>query len=176
MDYSEIGLKSGLEIHQQLDTKYKLFCNCLSRLSKDKSVVKITRKLRAVSGETGDTDVAAVHETIKDKEFEYLVYPDETCLVCTDEEPPHTVNSEALSIALQVAILLNCEIPDEIHVMRKTVVDGSNTSGFQRTAIIGVNGFIETSQGKIRISNLSLEEDSSQIVEKNDNGTIYGLD
>ncbi len=176
MDYSEIGLKSGLEIHQQLDTEHKLFCNCLARLSPDKSKGKITRRLRAVAGETGDVDIAATHETLNDKEFEYLIYPEETCLVCTDEEPPHIVNSEALSIALQVAILLNCEIPDEIHVMRKTVVDGSNTSGFQRTAIVGLNGFIETSQGRVRIANLSLEEDSSQIVKKDDKETIYGLD
>ncbi len=176
MDYLEIGLKSGLEIHQQLDTKHKLFCNCLARLSPDKYVSKIIRRLRAVAGETGDVDVSAVHEALKDKEFEYLIYPEEACLVCTDEEPPHQVNSEALAIALQVAVLLNCQIPDEIHVMRKTVVDGSNTSGFQRTAIVGLEGFIETSQGKIRIANLSLEEDSSQIVKKDDNETIYGLD
>ncbi len=176
MDYSEICLKSGLEIHQQLDTKHKLFCNCLARLSPDKPKDKIIRKLRAVTGELGDIDVAALHESFKDKVFEYLIYPEETCLVCTDEEPPHIVNSEALSIALQVAVLLNCEIPDEIHVMRKTVVDGSNTAGFQRTAIVGLNGFIETSQGKVRIANLSLEEDSSQIVKKDDKETIYGLD
>ena len=176
MDYQEVGLKSGLEIHQQLDTDKKLFCNCKSMLSKSKDSGLIERKLKAVTGEMGEIDVAARHEAGTERVFTYKIYPDESCLVETDEEPPHVINTEALSIALQVATLLNCEIPDEIHVMRKTVVDGSNTSGFQRTAIVGLNGYIETSQGKVRIANLSLEEDSSQIVEKSDKGTIYGLD
>ena len=124
MDYSEIGLKSGLEIHQQLDTDKKLFCECKSMLSDSKETGLIQRKLRAVTGETGEVDIAASHEAGREKIFNYKVYPEESCLVELDEEPPHIVNPEALSIALQVAILLNCRIPDEIHIMRKTVVDG----------------------------------------------------
>ena len=176
MDYKEIGLKCGLEIHQQLDTDKKLFCSCRSALSQDKPIGKIIRKLRPVAGETGEVDIAAAHELLKNKEFEYVVYEKESCCVETDEEPPHMINTEALSIALQIAIMMNCEIPDEIHVMRKTVVDGSNTSGFQRTGIVGLNGFIETSFGKIGITNISIEEDSSQIVGKEGNKIIYGLD
>ncbi len=176
MNYSETGFKSGVEIHQQLDTEKKLFCSCKSQLTKIKSSGSISRKLRAVAGETGDIDVAALHESVKEKSFEYNIYPDESCLIELDEEPPHPVNQEALKIALQVAVLLNCEIPDEIHVMRKTVVDGSNTSGFQRTAIVGVNGWIDTSKGKVGITNVSLEEDSSQILERTETKVVYGLD
>ena len=176
MNYQEIGFKSGVEIHQQLDTEKKLFCNCKSELTKNKSVGSISRKLRAVAGETGDVDIAASHELLKNKEFIYSIYPDESCLIELDEEPPHPINQEALKIALQVAVLLNCEIPDEIHVMRKTVVDGSNTSGFQRTAIVGINGFLETSKGKVGITNVSLEEDSAQILDRQDKKVVYGLD
>lgn len=176
MDYKKIGFKSGVEIHQQLDTEKKLFCNCRSSLSKSKPIGKIIRKLRPVAGELGDVDAAALYEVLKNKVFEYFIYPYESCLVEADEEPPHPLNQEALEIGLQIAIMLNCEIPDEIHVMRKIVVDGSNTSGFQRTAIIGINGWIETSRGKVGITNVSLEEDSCQIIKKEKNKIQYGLD
>ncbi len=176
MDYEKIGLKAGLEIHQQLATEKKLFCNCISRLSDSKPTGRITRTLRPVTGETGEIDIAAAHELLKNKVFEYLVYPEESCEVETDEEPPHGMNADALSISLQIAIVLNCKIPDEIQIMRKTVVDGSNTAGFQRTAIVGINGFIETSFGKVRISNVSVEEDSAQIVGRESNKITYGLD
>ena len=176
MDYQKIGLKAGLEIHQQLDTEKKLFCNCKSRLSQDKHTKTISRTLKPVTGETGEVDVAASHELLKNKVFEYLVYPEETCEVETDEEPPHEMNPDALSIGLQIATMLNCKIPDEIHIMRKTVVDGSNTAGFQRTAIVGMKGFIETSFGKVGIANVSVEEDSAQIISKDGNKIIYGLD
>ncbi|HLD41526.1 MAG TPA: Glu-tRNA(Gln) amidotransferase subunit GatE, partial [archaeon] len=176
MNYSEIGFKSGLEIHQQLDTEKKLFCNCKSRLTNQKAVAKIMRKQRPVAGELGEVDAAAAYELLKNKTFEYDFYPQESCLVEADEEPPHPINPEALKIGLQVALLLNCEIPDEIHVMRKTVIDGSNTSGFQRTSIIGLNGWIETSKGKVGITSLSLEEDSAQILDRKENKVVYGLD
>ena len=176
MDYQEIGLKCGIEIHQQLNTEHKLFCSCRSRLSNDKPVGTIVRKLKPVSGETGEIDIAAAHELLKNKEFEYQIYSQESCTVELDEEPPHQINTDAVSIGLQIAIMLNCQIPDEIHTMRKTVIDGSNTSGFQRTAIVGVNGFVETGFGKVGITNLSVEEDSAQIVSREGNKIVYGLD
>lgn len=176
MDCAKIGLKAGLEIHQQLDTEKKLFCSCKSTLSSSKPAGKIARTLRPVAGETGEIDIAASHELLKNKIFEYLVYPEETCEVEADEEPPHQMNPDALATALQIAIMLNCKIPDEIHTMRKTVVDGSNTAGFQRTAIVGLNGFIGTSFGNVRISNVSVEEDSAQIAGREAAKTIYGLD
>ncbi|MBI4019757.1 MAG: Glu-tRNA(Gln) amidotransferase subunit GatE [Candidatus Aenigmarchaeota archaeon] len=175
-ELSKLGLKCGLEIHQQLDTRHKLFCNCRPQLSKHKPVMGVSRNIRAVAGELGKVDVAALHETLKGMEFHYDVFPEETCLVELDEEPPHEVNKEALEVALKVAILLNCEIPDELHVMRKAVIDGSNTTGFQRTVIVGMDGHVETLSGRVRIANVALEEESCQIINKGRHTVTYGLD
>jgi len=176
IDYTKIGLKCGIEIHQQLDTERKLFCSCMARLSPSKPDTEIVRKLRAVAGELGEIDVAALSEFLKGREFVYHAYPEETCLVESDEEPPHDLNGEALGISLTIAELLKCEVPEEIHVMRKTVLDGSNTSGFQRTAIVGMNGTLKTSFGEVGITNLSLEEESAQILKRDGNRVFYGLD
>ena len=172
-DYKKLGLKCGIEIHQQLDTR-KLFCECRSSLE-GQAKGEVARRMRAVAGELGDVDAAALQEVLKGKEFLYRVYPEESCEIELDEEPPHDLNPEALDIALTVATLLRCDIPDEIHVMRKQVVDGSNTTGFQRTAIIGLDGVIDSPSGKVGVTNLSLEEDAAQIIEKKDGRVTYGL-
>lgn len=173
MDYKELGLKSGLEIHQQLDT-HKLFCECPSLLRNDTPKYEIHRTLNPVMGETGEIDIAAEHEAKQNKNFTYQVY-DTNCLVELDEEPPRPINQEALKIALQIAFLLNCRIFPVAQVMRKMVIDGSNTSGFQRTALIAHDGHITISNGKkISIDYLMLEEDSARKVES-DNKT-YKLD
>ena len=169
IDYAELGLKCGLEIHQQLDT-FKLFCNCPSLLKQSEPDFIVKRKLHAVAGETGGVDEAAVYEAGKEKEFLYEGY-NTTCLVELDEEPPHLINQEALKIALQIALLLNCKIFPITQIMRKTVLDGSNTSGFQRTVLIARDGWVETSLGKIGIDTICLEEDSARIIEKKGNGT-----
>ncbi|MBT4135624.1 Glu-tRNA(Gln) amidotransferase subunit GatE [archaeon] len=156
----QVQFKSGIEIHQQLDT-HKLFCNCPSLLRNDEPEFQVKRKLHAVAGESGEIDIAAKHEAEQDKEFIYQGY-DSTCLVELDEEPPHLINQEALQTALHIALLLNCEIIPIAQVMRKTVVDGSNTSGFQRTALIARNGYVETDSGKVGIENIFLEEDSGR--------------
>jgi len=172
---SEIVMKAGLEIHQQLDTG-KLFCRCPSILRQDKPDWIVKRKLHAVAGESGKVDVAAKHETEKDKEFVYEGYRDSCCLVEYDEEPPHQIDQEALKIGVQVALLLNCEILPISQIMRKTVVDGSNTSGFQRTLIIARDGFVESSQGRVGIQSVCLEEDAARIVEQKAGQNIYRLD
>jgi len=172
---TDLGFKAGIEIHQRLDT-HKLFCQCKSRISEDKPIIEIKRKLRPVAGEMGEVDRAALFEALRKRKFNYLGYQEESCLVEADEEPPHDVNEEALKISIQIAKMLNCEIPDEIHFMRKTVIDGSNTAGFQRTAIVGLNGFLETSLGKVGVTNVCLEEEAAQIIEKRDDGVVYGLD
>ena len=167
-------IKSGLEIHQQLNTN-KLFCNCPSILRNDEPGFKVSRKLHAVAGESGEVDIAAKYESIKDKEFIYQGY-DTTCLVELDEEPPYPINLEALQIGLHIALLLNCDILPITQIMRKTVINGSNTSGFQRTVLIARNGYVETKDGRVRIDNVSLEEDAARIVREEKSIKTFRLD
>ncbi len=171
----EAELKAGLEIHQQLDTK-KLFCSCPSILRIDKPDYVVTRKLHVVAGEFGKIDEAARHEAEKGNEFEYECYHDNTCLVELDEEPPHLINENALRIALQIALLLNCEVMPYTQVMRKTVIDGSNTSGFQRTVMIAKKGYVDTEYGRVGIDGVFLEEDAARIIAKGKNKVVYRLD
>jgi len=153
-------IKCGIEIHQQLDT-HKLFCECPSILRNDEPKFEVMRKLHAVAGESGEVDVAAKHEMSQDREFIYHGY-DTTCLVELDESPPREINEEALQTALHVAMFLNCEILPITQIMRKTVIDGSNTSGFQRTVLIARNGWIETQHGRVGIEGINLEEDAAR--------------
>lgn len=175
MDYAKVGLKAGLEIHQQLDTG-KLFCSCPGYLKSEKPDFVVHRRLHAVPGETGEVDIAAMHEAALNREFVYQCYKDNVCLVDLDEEPPHLINEKALDEALKIALLLNCEIYPISQIMRKTVIDGSNTSGFQRTTLIAHNGFVETSFGKVGIDLIALEEDAGRIVEEDDKHAVYKLD
>jgi len=170
----ETKLKAGLEIHQQLDT-HKLFCPCPSLLRSDEPQFKVKRNLNPVVGETGKIDIAAEYEKSKNKTFIYEVY-DTNCLVELDEEPPHQINPKAVEIALQIALLFNCKIFPVTQIMRKTVVDGSNTSGFQRTALIAYDGFIETAEGKVGIDTIALEEDAARIIKHEKNKSIFRLD
>jgi len=175
MDYKKIKLKAGLEIHQQLDTN-KLFCNCPSLLRKDSPDFEIKRKLHAVAGEEGEVDTAVEYEASLNKQFVYQGYSDTTCLVELDEEPPHEINQNALDEAVKIALLFNCEIYPVSQIMRKTVIDGSNTSGFQRTVLIAHSGFVETSFGKVGIETIALEEDAARIISKTKASTTYRLD
>ena len=175
MDYSKLGFKAGLEIHQQLDTP-KLFSGAPSYLRSDEPQYTIKRKLHAVAGESGEVDVAAAHEATFGKDFYYEGYRDTISLVELDEEPPRPINEMALDVALQVALLLNCEIYPVTQVMRKTVIDGSNTSGFQRTVLIAHDGFLETSFGKVPVDSVCLEEDSARIISRESGKSVYRLD
>jgi len=165
--------RCGIEIHRRLNTR-KLFCNCESKLE-DEETFTFFRYLGISKSEMEEIDPAALHEYEKGKAFEYICFKDSTCLVEMDEEPPHEINKEALKTSLQIAKLLNMAIVDEIHFMRKIVVDGSNTSGFQRTAMIGLNGFMRCSFGDVPINTLCLEEESAQILEREKKKTRYGL-
>ena len=174
IDYGKLDFKAGLEIHQQLDTS-KLFCNCPSVLRKDEPDFEVTRRLHAIAGESGEIDIAAQQQAELRKEFVYQGY-DTTCLVELDEEPPHEINKEALMISLHIALLMNMKLVPITQIMRKTVIDGSNTSGFQRSVLIAQEGYIETSSGRVGIDYLYLEEDAARIVEKGDKKDIYKLD
>ncbi|MBW2974734.1 Glu-tRNA(Gln) amidotransferase subunit GatE [Candidatus Woesearchaeota archaeon] len=176
LDYNKLGFKCGIECHQQLEGR-KLFCSCPALNLRDSEPdICFERRLRAVAGETGQVDKAAKHEMEKSRRYIYEGDSRDCCLVEMDEEPPHPINKRALDVALQAAILFNAKIVDEIQVMRKTVVDGSNTSGFQRTALIAYGGTLETSKGDVRISSILLEEEACQLLEKADDYTKYRLD
>ncbi len=175
IDYSKIGFRCGLEIHQQAGS-HKLFCKCPTITVEGSPDYCIKRYLRAVAGETGKVDIAAKFETEKNKYTLYEGHNANTCLVELDESPPYPISKEALEIALKVALLLNAKIVDEIQVMRKTVVDGSNVSGFQRTALVAMDGFIETSLGKVRIPTICLEEEAAQKLDEGKDFVRYRLD
>ncbi|HEY3360252.1 MAG TPA: Glu-tRNA(Gln) amidotransferase subunit GatE [Methanosarcina sp.] len=175
-DYSELGLKAGLEIHQQLDSKEKLFCRCPTLIRDVKeSDFEFFRYLRATESEMGEKDRAAVEQTKIRRKYIYKAY-DTTCLIENDEEPPRELDKEALDISLGIAKLFNMKPVDQMHVMRKIVVDGSNTSGFQRTAFLASDGFIETSEGRCGIDSLCVEEEAAQKIEEIGDSIIYSLD
>lgn len=180
IDYGSIGLTVGLEIHQQLDTQAKLFCNCQTVLAKDvelSNLTPITRYLRATRSELGEIDTAAAFETQRGRKYLYLHPSNASCLVELDEEPPHELNREALLIALAIAKALNAIPVDEVHVMRKIVVDGSNTTGFQRTAIIALGGCIADDEGVVvRIQTIALEEDAARKIVEEGESVTYSLD
>ena len=170
MDYKKIGFKAGLEIHQQLDT-HKLFCKCESVLTDDVDY-SFDRFLRPTQSELGDVDKAALAEARKNRFFHYSASNRSTCLVEADEEPPHDVNPEAVDICLTIAILTNARIVDEIHFMRKIVIDGSNTGGFQRTGLIAVDGKIKD----VGIQTIALEEDAARKLGEKGRTVHYSLD
>ncbi len=174
MDYEKLGFKSGIEIHQQLEGR-KLFCSCPTIISKDKPDFTFTRTLRASAGESGLIDKAAKFEQEKSKKFVYGGYKSINCLVETDDEPPHPVSKEAVEAALKMASLLNLKVRYRIQFMRKTVIDGSNTSGFQRTALIGTNGYVEVDGKKYGIESLCLEEEACQVITRTKNQDTYNL-
>ncbi|MFB6303832.1 MAG: Glu-tRNA(Gln) amidotransferase subunit GatE, partial [Haloferacaceae archaeon] len=175
-DYEDLGLVAGLEIHQQLDTATKLFCSCPTvRRDPEEAVRTFTRYLHPTRSELGEIDQAALEESRVDREFEYLAF-DTTCLVEEDDEPPARLDDEALEVALQIAALLDMTVVDQAHVMRKIVVDGSNTTGFQRSTLVAQEGEIETSEGPVGVEDLLLEEESAARIEETEAGVRYGLD
>ncbi|MEM0348922.1 MAG: Glu-tRNA(Gln) amidotransferase subunit GatE [Candidatus Caldarchaeum sp.] len=172
--YDKLGLKVGLEVHRQLDTARKLFCDCPTE-PVEGPVIKITRYLREAQSELGEIDPAALFESKKRKKIIYHINPANVCLVEMDEEPPHELNPEAVETALQVAALLKATPVDEIHVMRKIVIDGSNTSGFQRTCIVALGGELVVDGKKIPVQTVTLEEDAAKIVSTSRGVVEYDL-
>lgn len=176
MDWEKLGLKMGLEIHQQLNTQHKLFCPCKTELIDDEHNELIRRNLRPTQSELGEIDRAALQESLRNLNFQYEAYNYNTCLVETDDEPPHSLNEEALEISITIAALMNMHIVDEFHTMRKQVIDGSNTGGFQRTGLVATDGYLDTPYGRVAIESLGLEEDAARRIETTDDYTEFRLD
>jgi glutamyl-tRNA(Gln) amidotransferase subunit E len=177
-DYDELGLKCGLEIHQQLNSEKKLFCRCPSKLQGKKEPDFIVKRLmRPVLGEMGTFDKAMLTEYEKNINIEYECYNEAICTYELDETPPFSCNSKARKIALKIALLLNSNIIEEMHVCRKNYLDGSVPSGFQRTMILGTDGYITLKTGKkVRIDILSLEEDSARKIKTINKTNYFRLD
>src|SRR3989344_4799798 len=176
LEYRKLGFKCGIECHQQLET-HKLFCRCPSLVNDpNKADIFFERRLHISSGELGFKDIAALHEIRKEKTFFYEACSASSCLVELDDEPPHQVNMHALKTALEIALLLNAKPIHAIQFMRKTVLDGSNVSGFQRTALIATNGSIETSKGSVGIQTICLEEEAATKIKEEADSVTYRLD
>lgn len=172
---NEIILKVGFEIHQQLSTKNKLFCNCKC-LEAENYDATFLRKLRPVQSELGSYDLASIFEFTKMLTIKYHSSYTASCLVEADEEPPHEINRDAMDTALIISLALNSNIINEINVMRKIVIDGSNTSGFQRTMLVSYGGHLQVDGKKIGVQTICLEEDSGKLLSDNRKFREYGLD
>lgn len=176
MDYSTIGLKVGLEVHRQLDTQHKLFCDCPTILSTKPPTITFVRRLRPTQSELGQLDPAALFEFHKGRMITYEADPETTCLVELDEEPPHPLNQEALEVALTISLLVNAKPLDEIHVMRKVVIDGSNTTGFQRTSVIALDGRLVVDGKEVPVQQVTLEEDAGRKTGETKDSVLFRLD
>ncbi|MCV0400905.1 MAG: Glu-tRNA(Gln) amidotransferase subunit GatE [Nitrosopumilus sp.] len=171
----DLGVKIGLEIHQQLATNKKLFCNC-APIESDEYSIKFKRKLRASKSELGEFDPAALFENTKSKIIMYYANHESSCLVEQDEEPPHEIDEDAKKIALIISSALKSNIFSEIYPMRKTVIDGSNTTGFQRTMLISQGGFYNSGETRVGIQSICLEEDAAKILGEEDSVRKFGLE
>lgn len=166
----------GLEIHRQLDTDHKLFCSCPTQLTEESPENKFFRRLRPTQSELGQVDQAALFEFHRGKGIIYETDRKTSCLVEMDEEPPNKINSEAIEVCLTAALLMNAKPVDEIHVMRKIVIDGSNTTGFQRTSVVALNGVLTINGSTIPIDQISLEEDAARKTSQARDTTGYRID
>lgn len=174
MDWAAVGLKCGLEIHQRLGQK-KLFCGCATE-GEQKPIATVRRKLHAAASELGEVDIAALHEVARRRTYEYQIMPGNSCLVEMDEEPPHNLNQDVLDTILHVAMMVGAQPVDELQLMRKIVVDGSNTGGFQRTGLVAIGGSITVDGKPISITIVSIEEESAGIVSQSGDLSVFRLD
>ncbi|MBN2091916.1 Glu-tRNA(Gln) amidotransferase subunit GatE [candidate division KSB1 bacterium] len=175
-DYQEIGFKSGLEVHQQLLTTKKLFCRCPAGKYSRNYNAEILRHMRPTLSELGEYDGTALMEFKTRKEIIYQIHRDTVCTYEMDDTPPFELNDEALDIALEIALLYGCAMVDEIHIARKQYLDGSIPTGFQRTTIVGVDGYIPYKDRKIKIIQLGLEEDACREVSDVGHRRVYLTD
>ncbi len=175
-DYLEMGFRSGLEIHQQLLTKKKLFCRCPAGEYYEEYHAEVLRHMRPTLSELGEYDGTALMEFKTRKEIVYQLHRNNVCTYEMDDTPPFELNQEALDIALEVALLLHCNIVGELHISRKQYLDGSIPAGFQRTTILGTDGWVPYKGRRINIRQLGLEEDACREVSDRGHRRVYKTD
>jgi glutamyl-tRNA(Gln) amidotransferase subunit E len=169
-DYHTLGFLSGLEVHQQVLTRSKLFCRCPAGRRVDRVDAEVLRHMRPTLSELGEYDGTALMEFKTRKEIVYLLERGTVCTYEMDDTPPFGIDEEAVRIAVELALLCNLNLVSELHVMRKQYLDGSIPTGFQRTAMVGLTGEVPLRVPELgvdrmlRIRQLSLEEDSCREV------------
>jgi len=163
-DYRTVGFKSGLEIHQQLLTSKKLFCRCPAGMYSDQYNAEILRHMRPTLSELGEYDGTALMEFKTRKEIIYRISRETVCTYEMDDTPPFEINDEALDIAFGLGMLYGSSMVDEVHIARKQYLDGSIPTGFQRTAIVCLDGRVPFRDRFIQVIQLSIEEDSCREV------------
>ena len=177
-DYDRIGFMSGLEVHQQLQTREKLFCHCPAGIFQgpEEFDAELIRHMRPTLSELGEYDGTALMEFKTRKEIIYRISNRTACTYDVDDTPPFPLNREALLAAIEISLLSKLKIVGEVHITRKQYLDGSIPTGFQRTAIIGVDGEIQLKNKKVKLIQLSLEEDSCREVSDIGHVRIYRTD
>jgi glutamyl-tRNA(Gln) amidotransferase subunit E len=176
LDYEGVGLISGLEVHQQLLTKEKLFCRCPAGLYTVDHDGEVLRHMRPTLSELGEYDGTALMEFKTRKEIVYLLHRLNVCTYEMDDTPPFLVNQQAIDTAIELCLMMNMDIIDEVHIARKQYLDGSIPTGFQRTAIIGVNGFLPFHGRQLTVTHVSVEEDSCREVSDRGHRIVFRTD
>ncbi len=176
IDYEDVGLICGLEVHQQLLTERKMFCHCPAGLYTKTHDGSVLRHMRPTLSELGEYDGTALMEFKTKKNIVYLLHASNVCTYEMDDTPPFLVNQQALDIAIEQCLMLGCDIVDEVHIARKQYLDGSIPTGFQRTAIVGVNGKLPFRGRELSITQISMEEDSCREVSDNGHLIVWRTD
>jgi glutamyl-tRNA(Gln) amidotransferase subunit E len=167
VDFKKLGFHAGLEVHHQIRSDSKLFCRCSPTLEDDPESKDYTfyRYFRPVLGEMGDFDPGMLVEFEKGYKVIYYACERNTCTYEMDETPPFPPDKEAIREGFILALYFNCSaLAEEIVVNRKQYLDGSITTGFQRTFIVGRDGWVPVSGKKVRITNVYVEEDAARRV------------